>query len=147
MREPEFGRVTIERLRSVFDYIYDFEETKQKIAVIGFCFGGSYSYSLSTIEPRLKLALPFYGHADQSVEELSKIKCPVRAFYGENDYRLIEGLVDLKERMKEAGVDYKVKVYKDSGHAFFNDSNSKAYNKEAATDAWNEVITELDKLN
>jgi len=147
MQEPQFGEVTIKRLKSVFEYIYGIKEANKSITVIGFCFGGSYSYSLATVEPRLKLSLPFYGHADQTVEELAKINCPVRAFYGKNDLRLISGLDDLKERMKLAKVDYKVKVYEDSGHAFFNDSNPVAYNKDAATDAWNEVTSELAKIN
>lgn len=146
MQEPQFAEVTMKRLQSVFDYIYSIKEAKENISVIGFCFGGSYSYALSVAEPRLKIALPFYGHSDQTVEELAKINCPVRAFYGQNDSRLIDGLDDLKKRMKAAGVEYKVRVYEDSGHAFFNDSNPGAYNKNAATDAWNEVIQELSKI-
>jgi carboxymethylenebutenolidase len=48
--------------------------------------------------------------------------------------------------MKLAKVDYKVKIYQDTGHAFFNDSNPGAYNHAAATDAWNEVMVELSKI-
>jgi len=146
MQAPEFGALTTSRLRACFEYLYNLPAAQQKVAITGFCFGGTYSYNLAVVEPRLKLALPFYGHSDQSVEDLAKITCPIRAFYGQNDKGLISGLDDLKSRMAEAKVDYKAKVYPDCAHAFFNDSNPVVYNKAAAEDAWNEVKSELARV-
>ena len=146
MQAPDFGRLTTERVSACFNYLYDKPENQQKVAVIGFCFGGSYSFTLAVTEPRLKLALPFYGHADQPVDELSHIKCPVRAFYGEDDERLMQSLPDLKQRMANAKVDFQAKVYPDCGHAFFNDTNPRTYNQAAADDAWTKVHTELASM-
>lgn len=136
MQDPQFGTKTLERLQACFDFVYGLPDAGQKVAVMGFCFGGTYSYSLAVVEPNLKLALPFYGHSNQTVDELKQIKCPVRAFYGENDENLISSLPELTQHMKEAGVDYVSKVYPGCGHAFFNDTNKNAYNAEAAADAW-----------
>lgn len=146
MQDPTFGEKTVKRIEACFNYLYDLPESQKNVAIIGFCFGGTYSYSLAVSEPRLKIAFPFYGHADQSVEELSNIKCPVRAFYGQNDENLMSSLDDLKKRMTEAKVDYQAKVYEGCGHAFFNDTNPITYNKQASEDAWNIVKTELDKV-
>lgn len=140
MRSPEFGRETIAKVKVCFDYLYKIPEVDGKVAVMGFCFGGTYSFSLAIAEPKLKLALPFYGGCDASVDELKQIRCPIRAFYGERDERLISQLPELKEKMKEAGVDFEAKVYPGAGHAFFNDSNPYAYNKDAAEDAWGRVL-------
>jgi len=140
LQSPEFGTTATARLRAAFDYLYDQPEAHQNVAVIGFCFGGTYSFSLAVEEPRLKLALPFYGHSDHSVDELKRIACPVRAFYGEQDERLIASLPDLTTRMHTAGVDFEAKVYPDCGHAFFNDSNRFAYNAAAATGAWKRAL-------
>ena len=142
-REPEFAAKTIRSLKACFDYLYEIPEVNQKVAVIGFCFGGTYSFSLAVSEPRLKLALPFYGHADQSVEELSKINCQVKAFYGQNDENLISALPDLSNRMMQAKVNFESKVYEGCGHAFFNDTNPITYNKLAADDAWDRVLEAL----
>lgn len=146
MQEPEFGAKTAERLKACFEYLYELPEAAKKVGVTGFCFGGSYSFALAISEPRLKIALPFYGHSDQTVSELANIKCPVRAFYGQNDENLITALPGLKQRMAEAKVDFEAKVYEGCGHAFFNDTNPYAYNKAAAEDAWTSVLAELQKV-
>lgn len=145
MQSPDFGKMTLESVKELFNCLYEESEVSQKVGVIGFCFGGSYSFSLAVNEPRLKLAIPYYGHADFSSEELRQIKCPVRAFYGEKDEGLISSLDELKSRMSEAGVDFEATVYPDCGHAFFNDTNPYAYNEAAAVDSWNKVKNYLAK--
>lgn len=136
IQEPSFAVNTVEKLQNLFNDLYQNNDVNKKVGVIGFCFGGTYSYSLATAEPRLLCAVPYYGHADQSIEELRKINCPVLAFYGEKDEALVSNLPDLENRMHEAGVDFSYNVYDNCGHAFFNDSNPYAYNKEAADNAW-----------
>jgi len=143
MQDPSFGAKTTDRVKACFEYLYSQPEAKEKVAVSGFCFGGSYSFALATVEPRLKIAFPFYGHADQTAEELKHITCPVYAFYGEKDENLMGSLDDLKKRMSEAGVDFMAKVYEGCGHAFFNDTNPLTYNQQAATDSWEIVKNEL----
>ncbi|HEY4964278.1 MAG TPA: dienelactone hydrolase family protein [Candidatus Saccharimonadales bacterium] len=144
IHDPSFGAKTLNRLEACFNFLYDDEQSSQKVGIIGFCFGGTYSYALAVNETRLKLVLPFYGHADQSADQLSNITCPVRAFYGKNDSGLIDNLPDLKARMAEAKVDFKDTVYDNCGHAFFNDTNPYAYNKQAAEAAWVSVLEELN---
>jgi carboxymethylenebutenolidase len=139
MNTADFGAVTASRLKACFDFAYKLPEAGGKVAVWGFCFGGSYAFTLAIQEPRLALALPFYGHCDAAVEELKAIDCPVRAFYGENDANLMSSMPVLKQRMQEAGVDFEAKTYAGAGHAFFNDSNKYAYNADAAADAWERV--------
>jgi len=143
MHNPSFGADTLTRVKDCFNYIYAQPDVHEKVAIIGFCFGGTYSFSLAVNEPRLKLALPFYGHADFSAEELANIKSPVCAFYGERDENLMNALPGLQKKMGEAGVDFRTQVYPDCGHAFFNGTNKFAYNQAAATDAWRQVLEYL----
>jgi len=141
MHEPGFGEKTLGRVRACFSYLYDVPETHQWVAVTGFCFGGTYSFALATAEPKLKAAVPFYGHADLSdPEKLGQIACPLQAFFGEKDEGLMESLPELKEEMSGAGVDFAATVYPDCGHAFFNDTNPFAYNQEAAQKAWQRTL-------
>lgn len=138
LHTPEFGQETTAKLINIFA-----ELTKQadlKVGVMGFCFGGTYSYSLAINEPRLAFAIPYYGHCDYSVEELAKITAPILAFYGEQDQALMEKLAELENKMHQAEVEFNYQVYKDCGHAFFNDTNKYAYNESAAKDSWQRAL-------
>ena len=141
---PEFSVATIDKLQSCFKYLTDRPQTK-KIGVIGFCFGGTYSFKLATAQPGLACAVPFYGHANLPDDEISKIKCPILAFYGDKDTGLTDKLPELDAQMKKAGVDFTYKVYPGAMHAFFNDTNSVTFNQAAATDAWRLSLQFLNK--
>jgi carboxymethylenebutenolidase len=144
MQAPGFGEITVDKIKRCFDYLETKLGSDAKIGVTGFCFGGTYSFSLAVHQPNLKAAVPFYGNADYSVDQLEQIKCPVLAFYGQNDEGLISGLDDLKEKMKEAKVDFTAQVYDNCGHAFFNDTNRFSYYEPAAKDAWNRALDFLE---
>lgn len=143
IQSPEFGRITIDKIKVCFDEIYQKPVSKKNIAVIGYCFGGSYSFHLAANEPRLKAAVAYYGHADLTEEQMAGIRCPILAFYGENDERLVKSLPEFEQHMKDAGVQFKAKVYDGTGHAFFNDTNPYSYNAVAAKDSWNETLSFL----
>ena len=140
MQSPRAGARIQAAVAQVFDYLQGTPEGSGRTAVAGFCFGGTYSFALAVSEPRLVAAVPFYGHTDAGVEELSRINCPVLAFYGEEDQRLADGLPDLATRMKEAGVDFSYTLFPATGHAFFNDSNPIAYRPDPARIAWQKTL-------
>ncbi len=143
-QSPDFKEKSIARLKDCFNYLYDDPDTKQNVSVTGFCFGGTYSFSLAVNEPRLKYVFPYYGHFTHSLEEAKNIKAKVYAFYGQNDKTLIFDVPEIVKTMEEANVDFKYKVYQDCGHAFFNDTNPKTYYKPAADDSWNILLNELN---
>lgn len=145
MQEPGFAEKALGRLRVCFDELYDRTDGERRVAVVGFCFGGSYSLSLATQESRLRAAVPFYGHAPEDQDAYKDIACPVLAFYGEQDSGLVDDLPQLQRHMEAAGVDFTAKVYDGCGHAFFNDSNKFAYNEAAARDAWQLTLKFLSK--
>jgi carboxymethylenebutenolidase len=140
LQAPGFAGQTVAKLKECFNHLYGQAAARERIAIVGYCFGGTYSYNLAVAEPRLKAAVPFYGHADQPDSELSKITCPILAFYGEKDERLIAQLPNLKDRMQTADVDFTAQVYPGCGHAFFNDSNPYAYDGAAAQGAWQRTL-------
>lgn len=144
IQSPEFAVDANIKLKACFDYLYNQPGINNNVYVLGFCFGGTYSFNLAIHEPRLKGAIPFYGHASSNIDELRQIKCPILAFYGENDTNLINNLEELKDNMSKAGVKFDAIVYPNCGHAFFNDTNPYSYNEKAASDSWNKAIDFLE---
>jgi carboxymethylenebutenolidase len=131
---PDFAVTAIAKLKAVVDALEAEPGVDGRIGVLGFCFGGSYSFALAEADDRVRAAVPFYGSTQP--EEVASIHCPVLAFYGDQDVRLMDGLPALEAAMSDAGVDFTAKVYADAGHAFFNDTNPNSFDPAAAGDAW-----------
>lgn len=131
---PDFAAGAVAKLTAVVDALEKELGVDGRIGVLGFCFGGTYSFSLAEADPRVTAAVPFYGSTEPSA--VASIHCPVLAFYGDQDTRLMEGLPALEAAMTDAGVDFTAQVYTDAGHAFFNDTNPHSFDPGAAGDAW-----------
>lgn len=137
-REPEYGAWAVGQLRAVVDYLVAQPGVEGRVAVTGFCFGGSYSFALAAADQRIRAAAPFYGAPPES-SDIASIGCPVHAFYGGLDERLMASLPEVTSAMASAGVDFESTVYPDARHAFFNDTNATTYDASAAADAWARV--------
>jgi carboxymethylenebutenolidase len=142
IHQPDYAKKTMAILKECVGYLLADEGVDGNIAVLGFCFGGTYSFHLAANDDRIKVAIPFYGQAP-SEEEIPNINIPVLAFYGEEDTRLMEELPKLKEEMQKQSKDFEAVVYPGVGHAFFNDTNPHAYDAKTAHDAWDKTLTFL----
>ncbi len=134
-RSPEYGGWAVAALKAVVDELSAEPELGGGIAVVGFCFGGSYSFALAAADSRIRAAVPFYGQPP-ALSELANISCPILAFYGDQDARIMDGLPRVTEAMADAGVDFTPRVYAGARHAFFNDTNAATYDRVAAAEAW-----------
>ena len=138
VHEPAYASWAVSALHQLVDWLAVQPGVGVNLAVTGFCFGGTYSFALAAADDRIRAAAPFYGAPPQATD-FGGFACPVRAFYGEQDTRLIDGLPEVERHFRDAGVDFAATVYPGTGHAFFNDTNAHAYNADAATDAWQKV--------
>jgi carboxymethylenebutenolidase len=139
VRSPEYGAWAVAALKHVVDYIEAQPGVDGRIGVLGFCFGGTYSFALAAADSRIRGAVPFYGQPPET-SDLATLDCPVLALYGEQDENLIATLPDVTARMKDAGAQFESHVYENAGHAFFNDTNSIMYRADVAADAWQRSI-------
>ncbi len=108
------------------------------IGSVGFCLGGGLSAMLASKEPELGAAVVFYG-SSPSAEQAGSIHCPLRGFYGQDDPRIVDGLPAFDAALGAAGVNYELRIYPDTPHAFFNDTRP-SYRPEAARDAWGRTL-------
>jgi carboxymethylenebutenolidase len=142
VRAPEFAGYALLELRKVVDALAAEPGVDGRIAVVGFCFGGTYAFALAAADDRVRAAVPFYGTAP-APDRIATIACPVLALYGEHDPALIDALPGVRTAMTEAGVDFADHVYPDAGHAFFNDTNARTYRAVEAEDAWDRTLAFL----
>ncbi|HVQ36622.1 MAG TPA: dienelactone hydrolase family protein, partial [Pyrinomonadaceae bacterium] len=64
-------------LNAVADYVTKLPAANGKIAVTGYCWGGSQSFRFATNNRKLKAAFVFYGSAPENKDDLARIKAPV----------------------------------------------------------------------
>lgn len=142
MNAPAFAAEAVTQLRLVVDALAAEPGIEGRIAVTGFCFGGTYSFALAAADPRVRAAVPFYGVSPDAAS-IARIACPVLALYGEDDPRIVAALPQTRAEMADAGVDFTDTVYPGARHAFFNDTNAVAYDAGAARDAWARALAFL----
>jgi carboxymethylenebutenolidase len=111
----------------------------QKIAVVGFCFGGGLVWQLlSSGGLRLSAAVPFYGPLPDN-PDFAGSKAAVLAIYAALDSRVTGSQPAAKAALDRAGLVNEVVVEPNAEHAFFNDTGTR-YNATAAADAWQRLL-------
>ena len=115
-------------LNAVADYVSKLPAANGKVAVGGFCWGGTTTFFFATRRPTLKAAFVFYGQAPSdnaqgqaySVDKaaLAKIGAPVYGFYAENDMRIDATIDTTTQAMKELNKPYEPVTYAGAGHGF-----------------------------
>jgi carboxymethylenebutenolidase len=109
------------------------------LAIVGFCFGGGQVWRLLAAgEPRLKVAVPFYGPCPEA-PDFSGSKAAVLGIYGEQDENVNRTQATAKDALAEAGLTYEIKVYPGAQHGFFNDTGQR-HNEEASKAAYSDVL-------
>jgi carboxymethylenebutenolidase len=130
----------IKDMQAALDYLKADKGVKQtRLASIGFCMGGGFSYQIATHTHDLAGAVIFYGRTP--VELVPQVSCPLLASFGGKDTGIPPAQVQAWiDALQKAGKTVDAKIYPDAGHGFFNDTRPTAYNAEAAADAWQRVL-------
>lgn len=114
-------------------------------AVIGWCFGGGWSFKTALGHPELSGAIIYYGQVETDPAKLAPIKAKVMGVFATKDKGIPVAMVDaFVAGLAKAGVTAKIYRY-DAEHAFANPSNP-IYDETSASDAWNHVLEFLGSL-
>ena len=133
-------------LDAAADYVKKLPAANGKVAVAGFCWGGSKSFLYATHRHDLSAAFVFYGTAP---EKLDTITAPVYGFYAGNDARVGATLPATIEGMKKAGKKYDPVTYEGAGHGFMRAGEDPAGtegNKKAREEAWKRWLELLKSM-
>jgi carboxymethylenebutenolidase len=141
-----FARLDQAKTRADFvaatGYLGSLPECTGRVAVVGFCYGGTIANMLATRLPALAAAVPFYG-GQPPPEDVAKIRARLLIHYAEHDERINAGWPAYEAALKAAGVRYAMFRYAGTQHGFNNDTTPR-YDEAAATLAWSRTIEFLD---
>lgn len=150
-------------LNAVADYAKKIPAANGKIAVGGFCWGGTQTFRFATNRKDLRAAFVFYGSGPPDV---SAITAPVYGFYAGEDARIGATVPDTTTAMKAAGKKYDPVTYAGAGHGFMragedpatdaaiantgDDAKKKhdmaVANKKARTEGWERWLALLKSM-
>ena len=106
-----------------------------RLAAVGFCFGGGVVWQLVNSGSPLRAAAPFYGPKPSDISGLAATKTAVFAVYGEQDTRITDSRTEMEAALTRSGTPYRITVYPGANHGFHNDTSDR-YAPEQAQQAW-----------
>jgi carboxymethylenebutenolidase len=131
----------VRRLDAVRAWAAKLPSATAKSATVGFCWGGSSSFSYASAQPGLSAAVVYYGTAPTDRAALARIACPVLGLYGGDDGRVTSTVEGTAAAMKELGKSYTPHVYLAAGHGFLRQRKGReGANEDAAQEAWKETV-------
>ena len=134
-------------LDAAADYARKIPAFNGKLAVVGFCWGGSKSFAFAAHRKDLSAAFVFYGTAPA---DITPITVPVYGFYAGNDSRVGATVPGTITAMRAAGKRYDPVTYDGAGHGFMrageDPGNTNPANKDAREAAFKRLIELLGKL-
>jgi carboxymethylenebutenolidase len=132
-------------LNAVRVYGAGLPSARNKIATVGFCWGGTQSFAYAAAQPELDAAIVYYGTSPDD-EALAGVEAPVLGLYGGDDARVVSTVAPAKARMEELNKTYETHVYDGAGHGFLRQQDGRdGSNLEASRKAWSETIAFLRK--
>jgi carboxymethylenebutenolidase len=124
----------------------------RRIAALGFCAGGFAAF-LAACRTDVACAVSFYGggivrerpgmRLAPLVGETGSIRCPLLAFFGDDDASISASDVSaIGDALRAHGKSFEIVSYPGAGHGFFNDARD-SYRASAAADAWQRTLAFL----
>ena len=130
-------------LDAIADTVSALPAANGKLAVVGFCWGGSQTFRFATNSKMLSGAFVFYGRGPTDIGAITRISCPVYGFYGGDDARVNATIPDTEKLMQEARKVYEPVIYEGARHGFLRRGQSpdaNDANKSAARAAWKRLV-------
>jgi carboxymethylenebutenolidase len=134
----------LENMRSAIAYLRTNEKIN-KVASVGWCFGGGQSLQLALSGERLDATVIYYEQPVTDESKLSSIKWPVLGIFGDKDTSIpVSKVKEFSSILDKLGIKNEIHIYPGVGHAFAIPSNPNYAPKEAA-DAWEKTRVFLNK--
>ena len=119
-------------------------DTRNRLGVVGFCYGGAIANRLAVALPDLAAAVPFYGSAPP-LDEVGAIKAELLLHFAANDERVNASWPPFEAALKAAGVKHTAHIYPNTQHGFHNDTTPR-YDAEAAQLAWRRTLELFNRV-
>lgn len=139
-----------QEINSDLDSVYSWLESQpevdsNRIAILGFCYGGRTSLAYSLHNNGLATTVIFYGSPETDPQVLKNLPGPVLGIFGGADQSIsVESVQAFDEALTEANVPHQISIYDGQPHAFVQSAEG-IKSGGAQGDAWNEMLEFLEQ--
>lgn len=115
-----------------------------RIAIMGFCFGGGAAIRYSVTNPKLAATIVFYGMPITEAQKLKGLSGPVLGIFGGADTSIpVDSVRAFEASLKSAGVVNEISIYDGEPHAFVKDMDGIRAGG-AQGQAWEQLVNFLE---
>lgn len=116
-----------------------------RVASVGWCFGGQWSYEMAANDFGIEASVMYYGRFSLE-DDLSMMKAHIMGHFGADDTSiLVDDVKQFEAKLNTLEGEHAVFIYPNAGHAFANEDREDAYNEEAAKLAWQRTMEFLNR--
>jgi len=153
---PVMGTVTAEGLamdlQAATDQLGSAGYVPGRVAVVGFCMGGTVAYYAATLQP-FGAAVTFYGGGVSEgrfglpslIDLAPSLQTPWLGLFGDQDSGIpVEQVEQLRAATDRQGVDTRIVRYAEAQHGFHCDDRPAVFDAAAAKDGWEQTLAWMD---
>ncbi len=136
----DYGQV-VRRIAAVGRHGAALPSALPRWGVIGFCWGGSMSFTTAAYIPTASAAVVFYGSAPSDRIDFTGVRTPTLALMAEFDARVNVTLPYADSSYRAAGVVYEQSILAGAGHGFIREQHAHdGANLAATRAAWPRML-------
>ena len=142
------------RIQLALDQLIKSGVNPNKIAIIGYCFGGTGAVEAARANLKVKGIVSFHGGLGRDIaRNIAPVNPKVLILHGADDFYVPETEIkSFQDEMRTAKADWQMVYYANAVHGFTHvdagNDNKKglAYNEKAATRSWKAMLTFFDEI-
>ena len=132
-------------LRAALAYLKKHKNVdKNRLASVGWCFGGGWSYQVAKNDLGTRASVIYYGRFNPA-DDLSQMRAKILGHFAEKDRGIkVDDVRQFQASLKTQSGDHEIFIYPNTGHGFTN-SNSTVYDAAATSQAYDRTLEFLKK--
>lgn len=133
-------------LSEAVDYLRSMRQKvdSDRLASVGWCFGGGWSYQMALNDLGVKASVIYYGRFNPD-DDFEHMRAVILGNFGEEDRSIgVDSVKEFQANLKTASGDHEIYIYPHAGHGFAN-GESVVFNADAAAIAWQRTQAFLQK--
>jgi carboxymethylenebutenolidase len=138
-----------ENLQAAIDYLRARPEVDaEKLASVGWCFGGGWSYQMALNDLDINASVMYYGQFNPD-DDFDMMRADIIGHFGETDASIaVDNVREFQAELATTNGMHEVYIYPNVGHGFANlrGGDNLAYSQEAADLAWIRTQDFLSKV-